>query len=108
MPTAPDPTKPPTNAIEIVGAIRRFSNSTRSSHSVSRVREKIAIAADRDDEVQPGDQARRGAEGKVDRAPGERDRKDQDADEDEERPAEPDIVVVPRVRPDPRGRSSHG
>ena len=70
---------------------------------MSRVREKIAIAADRDDEVQPGDEARLSAEGEVDRAPDERDREDQDADEDEERLAEPDIVVVTRIRADPRG-----
>ena len=44
-PTAPDARKPPTNAIEIVGASRMSSSSTRRNHSVSRVREKIAIAA---------------------------------------------------------------
>ena len=58
---------------------------------------------DRDEEVQPGDEARHGAEGEVDRAPDERDREDQDADEDEERLAQPDLVVVPRIGPDPRG-----
>ena len=57
-PTAPDATKPPTNAIEIVGASRMSSSSTRRSRSVSRVREKIAIAADRDDQVEPRDEAR--------------------------------------------------
>jgi hypothetical protein len=44
-PTAPDGTKPPTNAIDSVGASRMSSSSTRSSNSVSRVRAKIAIAA---------------------------------------------------------------
>ncbi len=44
--------------------------------SVSRVREKIAIAAIEMSEVQPGDEARHGAEGEVDRAPDERDRED--------------------------------
>ena len=43
-PTAPDATKPPTNAIEIVGARRMLTSSTRTSHAVSRVRAKIAIA----------------------------------------------------------------
>ena len=43
-PTAPDGRKPPTNAIEIVGASRMSSSSTRRNDSVSRVREKIAIA----------------------------------------------------------------
>ena len=58
---------------------------------------------DRDDQVQPGDEAGRGAEGEVDRAPDERDREDQDADEDEQRLAQPRLVVVPRIRADPRG-----
>ena len=58
---------------------------------------------DRDDEVQPGDEARHGAEGEVDRAPDERDREDQDADEDEQRLARPNLVVVPRIGTDPRG-----
>ena len=39
----------------------------------------------------------------VDRAPDERDREDQDADEDEQRLAQPGLVVVPRIGPDPRG-----
>jgi hypothetical protein len=43
-PTAPDATKPPTNAIEIVGVSRMANISTCRSHSVSRVREKTAIA----------------------------------------------------------------
>ena len=58
---------------------------------------------DRDDQVQPGDEARHGAEGEVDRAPDERDREDQDADEDEQRLAQPGVVIVPRIGPDPRG-----
>ena len=43
-PTAPEAMKPPTNAIEIVGASRMSSSSTRRNDSVSRVREKVAIA----------------------------------------------------------------
>ena len=43
-PTAPEPVKPPTNAIEIVGASRMSSSSIRRNRSVSRVRENIAIA----------------------------------------------------------------
>jgi hypothetical protein len=38
-PTPPEARKPPTNAIETVGARRMFSSSTRSSPSTSRVRE---------------------------------------------------------------------
>ena len=101
-PTAPEPMKPPTNAIEIVGASRMSSSSIRRNRSVSRVREKIAIAPTEMREVQPGDEARHGAEREVDRAPDERDREDQDADEDEQRLAQP----APRRRPADRRRSS--
>ena len=69
---------------------------------MSRVREKIAIAAT-ETSIQPGDEARRDAEGEVDRAPDERDREDQEADEDEQRLAQPEVFVVPRIGPDPRG-----
>ena len=58
---------------------------------------------DRDEQVQPGDEACRDAEGEVDRAPEERDREDQDGDEDEQRLAQPKVFVVPRISPDPRG-----
>ena len=43
-PTAPEPVKPPTNAMEIVGASRMSSSSTRRNHAASRVREKVTIA----------------------------------------------------------------
>ena len=58
---------------------------------------------DRDEQVQPGDEACRDAEGEVDRAPDERDREDQDADEDEQRLAQPELVGVARISSDPRG-----
>ena len=58
---------------------------------------------DRDEQVQPGDEACRDAEGEVDRAPDERDREDQDGDEDEQRLARPKVFVVPRIGSDSRG-----
>ena len=45
------------------------SSSTRRNDSVLRVREKIAIATDRDGEVEPGDEARPRPESEVDRVP---------------------------------------
>ena len=54
---------------------------------------------DRDQRVQPGDEARPDAEGEVDGAPDQRDRQDQEADEDEQRLAQPDLVVVQPDRP---------
>src|SRR6266550_48024 len=71
-------------------------------------RHVAAAGEDRDrahgqDQVQPGDQARGGAEGEVDRSPGERDREDQDGDADEERFAQSDLVAVQRIGADPRG-----
>ena len=58
---------------------------------------------DRDEQVQPGDEACRDAEGEVDRAPDERDREDQDGDEDKQRLAQPKVFVVPRISSDSRG-----
>ena len=40
--------------------------------------------------------------------PDERDRQDQDADEHEQGLAQPRLLVVPRIGPDPRGGSIHG
>ena len=100
-PTAPEATKPPTNAIETVGASRMFSSSTRSSPSTLRVREKTAIAPS---EISVYSQATRpaaDAEREIDGAPDQRDRQDQEADQDEQGLAQPDLVAVAGVGADP-------
>ena len=99
-PTAPDATNPPTNAIETVGREQDVPQlDAEQPVNVAGARED-ADRHQRDQRVQPRHEPRPDAQGEVDGAPQDRDRQDQQADEDQQRLAQPDLVAVIRIGAD--------